>query len=77
MAKTKIALINPPFMAGSFHHPLLLPLGLAYLAAVAEKGGHEVKVVDCPASGFDHEKLKSELSSFNPQIVGIILNSVS
>jgi anaerobic magnesium-protoporphyrin IX monomethyl ester cyclase len=71
MAKTKIALINPPFMEGSFHHPLLLPLGLAYLAAVAEKDGHEVKVVDCPASGYDQTKLKSELSSFNPSIVGV------
>jgi radical SAM superfamily enzyme YgiQ (UPF0313 family) len=71
MAKTKIALINPPFMEGSFHHPLLLPLGIAYLAAVAEKGGHEVKVIDCPASGLDQTQLKKELASFNPAIVGI------
>ncbi|MCW4024255.1 MAG: B12-binding domain-containing radical SAM protein [Candidatus Bathyarchaeota archaeon] len=71
MAKTKIALINPPFMEGSFHHPLLLPLGIAYLAAVAEKGGHEVKVIDCPANGLDQTQLQKELASFNPDIVGI------
>ncbi len=55
----------------TFHHPLLLPLSLAYLAAVLKKEGHEVKVIDCPACSIDHEKLKGELSSFNPTLVGI------
>jgi hypothetical protein len=43
MEKTsKVALINSPILKGVFHHPLLIPLGLAYLAAVLEKEGHEV-----------------------------------
>ena len=72
MEKTsKVALINSPILKGVFHHPLLIPLGLAYLAAVLEKEGHEVKVIDCPACKIDHEKLKTELSLFNPTLIGI------
>jgi len=63
---TKIALVNSPFLKGVFHHPLLLPLGLAYLAAVLERAGHEVRVIDCPACALDHENLKVELASFKP-----------
>jgi glutamine amidotransferase-like uncharacterized protein len=37
MKKTsRIALVNPPVLKGVFHHPLLPPLGIAYLAAVLE-----------------------------------------
>ncbi|MEM2889263.1 MAG: radical SAM protein [Candidatus Bathyarchaeia archaeon] len=67
----RIALVNPPPLRGVYHHQLYLPLGLAYLAAVLEEAGYEVKVVDCPAIGITHEKLEAELSSFEPFIVGI------
>ena len=46
-------------------------MGLAYLAAVLESKGHDVKVIDCQGLDLDHEKLKSELSSFKPNLVGI------
>jgi anaerobic magnesium-protoporphyrin IX monomethyl ester cyclase len=69
--KTKVALVNSPFLKGVFHHPLLIPLGLAYLAAVLEKDGQEVKIIDCPACKMDHEDLKKELASFNPTLIGI------
>jgi anaerobic magnesium-protoporphyrin IX monomethyl ester cyclase len=71
MKTTKVALINSPHQEQSFHHPLLIPLSLAYLAAVLKKEGHEVKVIDCPACNLDHEKLKGELSAFDPGLVGI------
>ena len=71
MEKTRIVLINSPILKGVFHHPLLIPLGLAYLAAVMEKDGHEVKVIDCPACKLDHENLKTELSRFDPTLIGI------
>lgn len=67
----KIALVNPPPLKGVYHHQLYLPLGLAYLAAVLECLGHEVKVIDCPAQGADHEKLGDELASFEPMMIGI------
>jgi anaerobic magnesium-protoporphyrin IX monomethyl ester cyclase len=72
MKKTsKIALVNPPVLKGVFHHPLLPPLGLAYLAAVLEQDGHEVRVIDCPACAIDHDQLKMELASFEPMLIGI------
>jgi len=67
----KIALVNPPILQGVYHHQLYLPIGLAYLAAVLEKDKHEITVIDCPASNIDHEKLKTTLASFDPDIVGI------
>ena len=69
--KTKIALVNTPLLQQAGHHPLFPPLGLAYMAAVLEQNNFEVKIIDCPVSGIDHEKLKTELSSFQPTIVGI------
>lgn len=69
--KTKIALVNTPLLQKAGHHPLFPPLGLAYMAAVLEQNSFEVKIVDCPVCEMDHEKLKAELASFQPTIVGI------
>ena len=69
--KTKIALVNTPLLQKAGHHPLFPPLGLAYMAAVLEQNSFEVKIVDCPVCEMDHEKLKAELVSFQPTIVGI------
>ncbi len=72
MSKTaKIALVNPPILKGVYHHQLFLPIGLAYLAAVLKAKQHEITVIDCPAMEIDHEKLRSELASFKPEVVGI------
>ena len=72
MSKTaKIALVNPPILKGVYHHQLFLPIGLAYLAAVLKKNGHEVTVLDCLALEMDHEQLKAKLASFEPNLVGI------
>ena len=69
--KSKVALVTSPHLEGAYHHPLFPPIGLSYLAAVLEQNGYEVKVLDCPACGFTHENLKTELSSFAPDLVGI------
>ncbi|MGA3290012.1 MAG: radical SAM protein [Candidatus Bathyarchaeia archaeon] len=69
--KTKIALVNSPLLQDVGHHPLFPPLGLAYMAGVLEQNGFEVKIFDCPVCEIDHAKLKTELDSFQPTIVGI------
>ncbi len=69
--KTKIALVNSPLLKEAGHHPLFPPLGLAYMAAVLEQNDFEVKIFDCPVCEMDHGKLKAELDSFQPTIVGI------
>ena len=69
--KTKVALVNTPLLEGVAHHPLFPPLGLAYMAAVLEQNDVEVRIFDCPVCEIDHEKLRAELDSFQPTVVGI------
>ena len=69
--KAKVALVNPPTLKGVFHHQLYVPIGLAYLAAVLEKNGHEITVIDCPAMGMDQDELKRKLDAFQPDLVGV------
>jgi anaerobic magnesium-protoporphyrin IX monomethyl ester cyclase len=67
----KIALVNPPLLPGMARHPPNVPIGLAYLAAVAEKSGHTVKVIDCLPVDMDYDEMKREVAAFDPDIVGI------
>ena len=73
----KIALVNPPLLPGVARHPTGVPIGLAYLAAVAEKSGHLVKVVDCLPSDMDYNEMKREVASFEPDIIGITSMTVT
>ncbi len=66
----KVALVNPPLPVDIGHHPQFPPLGLAYMAAVLDQNGFEVKIIDCPVSHYDHDKLKAELSAFQPALIG-------
>jgi magnesium-protoporphyrin IX monomethyl ester (oxidative) cyclase len=82
----KVLLIQPPYIIlkteSRFCHP---PLGLAYLAAVLEKG-HDVQILDCIAEGFENvnildkdfkryglseDKIKRSIQEINPDVVGV------
>ena len=67
----RVALINPPLLPGVARHITGVPIGLGYLAAVAEKHGYAVKVVDCLPLDMDYDQMKQEVASFEPHIVGI------
>ena len=69
--RVKTSLVNPPPLKGVYRHQLYLSTGLAYLAAVLEENGHEVTVIDCPASEMDQDKLKAKLASIEPNLIGI------
>ncbi|UCD26582.1 MAG: cobalamin-dependent protein, partial [Candidatus Bathyarchaeota archaeon] len=69
--ETKIALVNPPILEGTYRHPLFPPLGLAYMAAVLEQEDFEVRIMDCAVSEVSHEKLRTDLASFEPNLIGI------
>jgi anaerobic magnesium-protoporphyrin IX monomethyl ester cyclase len=69
--KPKIALVNTPLLEGVAHHPPFPPLGLAYLAAVLDQDGYEIRIMDCPVCQMDHEKLKADIASFEPSLIGI------
>ena len=66
----KVALVNPPLPVDIGHHPQFPPLGLAYMAAVLDQNGFEVKIIDCPVNGITHEQLKAELQAFQPALIG-------
>ena len=63
----KVALISPPpasqWAFVDYQYPLI---GLAYLAAVLEKAGHEVMVIDCPPQHLTYSHIDHELSGFQP-----------
>jgi anaerobic magnesium-protoporphyrin IX monomethyl ester cyclase len=67
----KIILVNPPIPPKTYIHTTFPLIGLAYMAAILEKHGHEVTVIDCPALKFTHEDLKREIANLEPDVVGI------
>lgn len=69
--KAHVTLVNPPYPSGAHQHPPFTPLGVGYLAAVLEKNGYNVDVIDCQALKLSYEEFKSEISKRQPNIVGI------
>jgi len=69
----KVLLINPPYNSSKYKFIGLVapPLGLAYIAAVLETGGVEVKIIDAPAVDMDFDDIKRELERFSPDLVAI------
>jgi len=47
------------------------PLGLCYMAAVLEKEGHIVKIMDCPPNGHSIIDIMEEIEGFKPMLVGV------
>lgn len=54
------------------------PLGLAYIAAVAEKEGHTISVIESEATGETFEEIYARLESFRPDLIGMptFLNTI-
>lgn len=48
-----------------------LPLNIAYLAAIAEKAGHSVKIVDGEAEELTTEVLLRKVREFSPDLIGL------
>jgi len=62
--KAKVALVNPPTLK-ECSPPTLRAHWLAYLAAVLEKAGHEITVIDCPALGMSEDDLNENSRDSN------------
>jgi len=67
----KITLVNPPYPPSVHSHPPFIPLGIAYLGAVAEREGHEVTVIDCQAEKLSYEAFRSRLEQNPSDLVGV------
>lgn len=65
----KILLINPP----SGNKNPLLPLSLAYIAAVLEKEKFLVEILDTDALELTDQEIKEKVSNFKPDIVGVTM----
>jgi anaerobic magnesium-protoporphyrin IX monomethyl ester cyclase len=66
----KITLVNPPYPPSVHSHPPFIPLGLAYLGAVAEKAGHQVTVIDCQAEGYNYDTFRLRIAQTPSDLIG-------
>lgn len=69
----KVLMINPPYNSSKYKFIGLVapPLGIAYIAAVLELDGVEVKIIDAPAVSLDHEAIQEEVKKYRPDMVAI------
>jgi len=67
----KITLVNPPYPPSVHSHPPFIPLGIAYLGAVAEKAGHQVTVIDCQAEKLTYEAFRNRITKTPSDIIGV------
>lgn len=78
----KILLISPPYPKDKIFRKsmknlgaVLPPLGIAYIAAMLEKDGHRVKIIDGPAwatvFGYTFEDLTKDVTEFYPDVIGV------
>ena len=75
-----ILLINPPYSSeerygkdlGKFG-PLNEPLGLAYIGANLEKGGHTVTIIDAPALEFKASDIYDHMEKKKYDMVGVTM----
>ena len=69
----KVLLINPPDTASKYKFIGLVapPLGIAYIAAVLEENGINVKIIDGSALEMTWEELEKEILKYSPDIIAI------
>jgi len=69
----KVLMINPPYSSSKYKFIGLVapPLGIAYIAAVLEMGGVEVKIIDAPAVEMDYGTIQREVAGYSPDVVAI------
>ncbi|MCW4000104.1 MAG: radical SAM protein [Candidatus Bathyarchaeota archaeon] len=67
----KITLLNPPYPPNAHSHPPFIPLGLAYLGAIAEQAGHQVTVIDCQGEHLSYEGFRSRIAAVPSDVIGV------
>lgn len=67
----KITIVIPPYPPSVHSHPPFIPLGIAYLGAVAENAGHEVSVIDCQAEKLTYETFRSRIAQIPSDVIGV------
>ncbi len=73
----KVLLIIPPnslderYGKLKFVGALYPSMGIAAIAAITEKAGFPVKIIDCEAEGFSYEALKDKIIDYQPDVIGM------
>ncbi len=67
----KITLVNPPYPPNAHSHPPFIPLGLAYLGAIAEKEGHQVTIIDCQGEHLTYDSFRLRIAAVPSDVVGV------
>jgi radical SAM superfamily enzyme YgiQ (UPF0313 family) len=67
----KLTLVNPPYPPSVHSHPPFIPLGLAYLGAVAQQAGHEVTIIDCQAEKLTYNTFRSRINQVPADLIGV------
>lgn len=67
----RIVLIQPPPRKIVTEDIVVPPLGIAYLAAVLEKEGHNVSIIDAFAEGLDIHSFEERIKKAAPDLIGI------
>ncbi|MEW6066932.1 MAG: radical SAM protein [Nitrospirota bacterium] len=79
MKELKITFLNPPFLK-KFSRPqrspavtksgtLYYPMWLAYAAALADKEGYTIDLIDAPADGYDLDYVITRIKNFSPKLI--------
>ena len=69
----KVVLINPRTPGAEVSRYLRItapPMGLAYLAAVLERQGNSIKIIDAQALSLTHSRLREQIEKEKPDIIG-------
>lgn len=66
----RILLLKPKHLAPD-NYQVVPPLGLLYLAAIASRKGHAVRLIDARLGGASEEKIAAEIRRFEPTVCGI------
>lgn len=74
---SKIVLISPDYKKSygdidiNYINYKIIPFGLAYLASILKKYGHDVKIIDLSTTGEPLSRLKAKLEKEKPDFLGI------
>lgn len=68
-----VLLINPSSkeIYGKLGAPVQISLGLAYIAAIIEKNGYNVKILDIEAQKLSLDDISGTITEFRPHVVGL------
>ena len=67
----RLLLVRPPRRDASDAGLSVPPLGLAYIAAVARDGGHDVEIIDAYALDMSWAEFQDQIRSRRPDVLGL------